>query len=189
MLNKLREATNELHKQIEQGNLAGDIMSRTITLENYKILLLQNYVAYKIVDTEISKFIVDFNSDKAERIEKDLKSLGVNTEVYKEFESDFKIANFAEAWGAWYVVEGSVLGGMMISKEISNCNNLAEIEEHHFFNGNRQSVNGWKIYCSALKTIEFSEEEEAAALEKAKETFQFFGHIFTSLNPEMAVNS
>jgi len=187
MLIKLREATNSLHKKIEQGNLAADIMSNTISLENYKLLLLQNFIAYKVVDTEIAKFITDFNSDKAERLKKDLENLEVNTAVYKDFEENFTINNFAEAWGAWYVVEGSVLGGLMISKEISNCNNLTEIEEHHFFNGNRQTLNGWKTFCSQLKKIDFSEKEEAAAIKKAKETFEFFGLIFTSLKVEKAL--
>ena len=188
MLNKLREATNSLHKKIEQGNLAGEIMNNTISLENYKLLLLQNFIAYKVVDAEIAKYIPDFKSDKADRLQEDLQNLNVDISIYKDFQEEFKINNSEEAWGAWYVVEGSVLGGMMISKEIPNCKNLSEIEEHHFFNGDRKSVNGWKAYCSALKAIDFNEKEEEKAIRKAKETFEFFGLIFTSLKPEESLN-
>lgn len=102
--------------EIEEGNLAGDIMSHTISLENYKLLLLQNFIAYNVVDREIAKFIPEFSSNKANRLQEDLSNLKVDTSIYKEFEDQFSIDSIAEAWGAWYVVEGSVLGGMMISK-------------------------------------------------------------------------
>jgi len=189
MLNKLRDATNTLHTEIEEGNLAGDIMSHTISLENYKLLLLQNFIAYNVVDREIAKFIPEFSSNKANRLQEDLSNLKVDTSIYKEFEDQFSIDSIAEAWGAWYVVEGSVLGGMMISKELIHCELLSNIEKHYFFNGDRSSVEGWRSFGKGLKQVAFTEAEELAAINKAKETFKFFGLIFNSLKPAQAVNA
>ena len=53
MLQTLREQTATLHKEIEKDNTAGLIMDHSITLEEYKLLLLQNYLAYKIVEDEM----------------------------------------------------------------------------------------------------------------------------------------
>ena len=55
------------------------------------------------------------------------------------------------------------------------------MEEHHFFSGKRQNVNGWKQYCKDLKSKDFTETEEKQAIDKAKETFQFFGKVFKEI--------
>lgn len=153
-------------------------MKHNISLDEYKKLLLQNYVAYKITEEEIQKQIPNYTSDKTENLEKDLAELNVNESVAKNYQHNFKINTTAEAWGAWYVVEGSSLGGMVIAKNIKECEELSKIKTHHFFNGKRQSVNGWRQFTKDLKHKGFSEEEENQAIEKAKETFQFFGKVF-----------
>ena len=181
MLNKLREATQQLHKDIEGGNTAGLIMDHSITLEQYKTLLLQNFVAYKVTEEEIIKQLPTYSQDKTERLTQDLSTLKVDTSIVEDFKEKFSITTPAEAWGAWYVVEGSSLGGMMISKNIEKCEALTPMEEHHFFSGKRQNVNGWKQYCKDLKSKDFTETEEKQAIDKAKETFQFFGKVFKEI--------
>ena len=178
MINKLRNATQDLHREIEKDNLAGLITSHNIEMEDYKLLLLQNYTAYKITEAEIAEFLPGFKPVKSSYLEKDLKNLNINTTHDPSFANDFKIKNKAEAYGAAYVVEGSALGGMMISKEIKNCENLSGIPEQHFFNGNRRNVKGWNQFLKELRNTNFSEEEENQAIEKAKETFNFFGKVF-----------
>lgn len=181
MLNKLREETGELHREIEQDNLASLIISHKIHLEEYKLLLLQNYTAYSITEDAIATQLNDQTSNKSEQLKKDLDNLQVDLSGVKSFKKEFIIRNRAEALGAKYVVEGSALGGMVISKEIPHCPALKEIEEHHFFNGNRKSMDGWRNFTKSLKSETFTQEEEEDAINKAKETFRFFGKIFTKL--------
>lgn len=154
------------------------IMSHQITLEEYKLLLLQNYVAYTVTETEISSQLPEFQISKSTRLHKDLLNLKLNTSLPGNYKDLFKVKNRAEALGAAYVVEGSSLGGMMISSELKNCPDLVSIEKHNFFSGERQNVNGWKKFCSALKKENFTLLEEKQAIDKAKETFLFFGKIF-----------
>ncbi len=181
MLEKLRTSTQELHQQIEGENTADLIMKHSISLEEYKKLLLQNYVAYKITEEEIKTQLPEYTSDKTENLAKDLVELNVNESIAKNYQHYFKIDTTAEAWGAWYVVEGSSLGGMLIAKNIEECEQLATIKTHHFFNGKRQSVNGWRQFTKDLKKKKFSDEEENQAIEKAKETFKFFGKVFREI--------
>ncbi|MAN29382.1 MULTISPECIES: biliverdin-producing heme oxygenase [Mesonia] len=181
MLEKLRASTQELHQQIEGENTADLIMNHRISLEEYKKLLLQNYVAYKITEEEIKTQIPEYTSDKTENLAKDLAELNVDFSIAENYKHDFKINTNTEALGAWYVVEGSSLGGMMIAKNIEECEQLSSIHEHHFFNGKRQSVDGWRQFTKDIKKKNFSEEEENQAIEKAKETFQFFGKIFREI--------
>lgn len=181
MLEKLREATHALHKEVEKDNLANLIISHKISLEEYKLLLYQNFVAYKITEEEIARHLEEFNGTKHKQIKKDLENLDINTSGIILDQNLFKCNNRAEAFGAAYVVEGSALGGMMISKEVFNCSGLNSIKIHHFFNGDRQNIKDWRNFTRLLKNQQFTLAEEDEATNKAKETFQFFGTVFSSV--------
>lgn len=178
MLTILREATKQLHEEIEQDNLAAKIMSHEISLEEYKLLLLQNYIAYKITEEQICNHLDNWKSDKSLRLKKDLDSLNVDTSVLAHYKNRFSIKNKTEALGATYVVEGSALGGMQISKELPNCYQLSEIDKPYFFTPERKSMEGWNIFLKRLRNSEFSEKEKHIAAQKAQETFKFFGEVF-----------
>ena len=178
MLTKLKNATEELHREIEKDNLAGLIISNEINLEDYKLLLLQNYIAYAITEPAIAKYLDNYKIQKSPRILKDLDQLGVTCTPNPKLREMFRIINRAEALGAAYVVEGSALGGMMISKQIANCPALAAIPNHHFFNGDRENVKSWNAFSKFLKKQEFTALEEIQAIDKAKDTFVFFGEVF-----------
>ena len=181
MISKLREETQQLHKEIEKDNLAGLIMDHSISLEEYKTLLLQNYVSYKLVENAIQPFLNDFGTCKSDHLEKDLIALDIDLHVVKHFENAISCANKIEALGAAYVVEGSVLGGMMIAKELKECTELIGIKTHHFFNGDRNNVAGWKKFVKQINAVEFTEEEKSQASKKARETFKFFGKVFSEI--------
>ncbi|MBI6119819.1 biliverdin-producing heme oxygenase [Salegentibacter maritimus] len=189
MLNNLRDSTKKLHEDLEKENLAGQIISNDISLENYKLLLLQNYISYKITEDEIVKFIPTYKSDKSEKLAKDLEGLEVDASIYKEFKPEFALNSYEEALGAAYVVLGSALGGMYISKEVPNCRSLQGIPGPHFFSRDRDGVKSWNTFVKELKSKEFTEIQIKEASGKAKETFEFFGLIIkeTSLDKKCSV--
>lgn len=175
MIEKFREATGELHKEIEEENLARFIMDHSIDLDTYTLLLLQNYRAYKKTETEILKFVPEYAASKNLQLERDLKNLNVAvTETYFDFNCNSK----AEAFGAAYVVEGSALGGMILAKNLSKCPKLEGIGKQHFFSGEKDNLKSWKDFKEKLSIQNFSEVEQEQATEKAKETFKFFGRVF-----------
>lgn len=180
MLDSLRNATHALHKEVEKDNLAGLIISHQITLQQYKTLLYQNYLAYKNTEKEIAENLEGYSGIKHEQIEKDLKNLQVDISNSDPFLNSFNCRNRAEAFGAAYVVEGSALGGMMIAKELGFCKNLEEIKAQHFFSGSRDNIEGWRTFCSRLKKENFTPLEEKDAINKACDTFKFFGLVFES---------
>ncbi|SDR70764.1 biliverdin-producing heme oxygenase [Gramella sp. MAR_2010_147] len=175
ILNKLREETAVLHQEIEADNIAGKILGHSIDIEEYKLLLFQNYIAYKTSGKEIKKFIPEFGLDKARRLQQDLNKLEV-TELNCDLE--FSCNSEAEAIGAAYVVEGSAMGGMLIGKEVKNCNSLSSIPDQLFFNGERSGMTGWNEYLKFLRSREFTQDEINTATQKAKETFLLFKAAF-----------
>lgn len=178
MLTRLREATQELHTQIEHENLANRIMDHSISLEEYKLLLLQNYLAYKITESEIKPHLSGWDSDKSSRLAKDLNNLKVETGITENFAQKFNVNNKFEALGAAYVLEGSALGGMQIAKELSACKALLDLPPQHFFVADRKSMEGWNIFLKRIRNTEFSEAETEQAAEKARHTFRLFREVF-----------
>ena len=175
ILNSLREATQQLHADIEKNNTANKIMDHSISLEEYKLLLVQNYVAYKATELEIQKFLSDYEAGKTVRLQEDLENLGIDN---LKCELDFSCNDEAEAIGAAYVVEGSAMGGMLIGKEIKNCPGLESISNQHFFNGERSSMSGWNKFLKYLRSRDFSDQAINSATIKAKQTFLLFEKAF-----------
>lgn len=177
MIQKLREGTRELHEQVEAQNLAKQILDHSIDLETYKLLLLQNFMAYQATETAIKQFLPGYSGKKHEQLRQDLEQLGVSAEIDSKYDS-FQCCSKAEALGAAYVVEGSALGGLLLAKNLEKCKGLDSVGQHHFFNGNKDSLKDWNSFKALLEEHEFSKAEENEALEKAKETFRFFRTIF-----------
>ncbi len=175
MTERLKAATRQLHEQIEAENPARYIVDHSIDLETYRLLLLQNYLAYKHTELAIASVLDKYEGRKYRQLEKDLEGLGV---PIVDIPLEFTCRNKAEALGAAYVVEGSALGGMVLAKHLPKCAALSGIEQHYFFNGNRENMKEWNSFKKTISEYNFSEEEEIEATEKAKETFEFFGRIF-----------
>lgn len=183
MIQRFREATGQLHQEVEEENSAAKIIDHSITREEYKLLLLQNYIAYKVTEEQIGKFLPREETTKHQRLEEDLARLEVNTSAGSAYLDHFTCHSYAEAMGAAYVVEGSALGGMVIAKELKQCEQLQELGNQRFFNGERNNIKSWNAFKKQLEQTHFSEEEAFQATEKAKETFRFFQKVFR-LNPE-----
>lgn len=180
MIERFKNATANLHNEIEGENPARFIIDHSIDMETYKLLLLQNYMAYKKTESEISKFIAGYPGNKYLKLESDLDNLEV---TLQDTPHGFSCNNIAEAFGAAYVVEGSALGGMVISRNILKCDALSGLKEQVFFSGDRENLKSWEGFKKQLSEHNFSEEEATAATEKAMETFRFFGKVFRSESP------
>lgn len=177
MIKRLKEETRKLHEEVEQENLARFIMDHSMDPEQYKLLLLQNYVAYRATETEIKNFLPGFSGTKHLQLKKDLEDLNITEKITAQ-NTYFECRNTAEALGAAYVVEGSALGGMVIAKNLKQCEKLQGIQQQHFFNGDRENLKDWNSFRKELESRSFSAEEEDQAVQKAKETFIFFREIF-----------
>lgn len=171
ILEQLKEATASLHEQIEQQNPAQDILNHSIDLPAYKELLLQNYHAYRHVESQTAPFLPFLGADKSDRLREDLEALNLSP---VERNLDFQVQNRAEAFGAAYVVEGSALGGMVLAKHLQQCEQLKGLGDQQFFSGDKDSLSTWKRFKQELVAQEFSDEEKEELLAKAQETFLFF---------------
>ncbi len=179
MIERLREETRLLHEEIEKENLASRIMDHSIDVETYKLLLLQNYLAYRSTENAIFEYLPEMQPGKYLQLEKDLFALKVPFSDIS-FSTDFECNNRAEAFGAAYVVEGSALGGMLIARNLKNCPGLKEVERFHFFSGSKAGLESWKRFKNELEAQNFSEAEVQLSIQKARDTFLFFKKVFST---------
>jgi len=183
MLNYLKKETENVHREVEKHNLAQHIMDHSITTECYERLLIQNYYYYRTIEQELwrNKNITSdllkpfFDLEKSEKLLKDIKAFNTSFDISKNPVIDFLITSEIEAIGALYVIEGSMLGGLLISKHISKCIHLKNIKQHHFFSTNpKHSMHRWETFAETINQLSFTNEEKEKAVVSAKKSFLVF---------------
>ncbi|RZS99857.1 biliverdin-producing heme oxygenase [Aquimarina brevivitae] len=184
----LKEKTAEAHKNTESNNSAKYIIDHSITKHQYTRLLLANYNVYSVVEEKITQqskhlpvALHDFiSSDKSNRLERDLLNAGV-TNLHHQKSNDvlLEIAKPMQAIGAMYVIEGSMLGGIMIANHLEHCKALRDLKEHHFFGGDPKiHIQRWKKFVNALDSLAVTETELHDIITGANATFQYFDRVF-----------
>ena len=147
ILKHLKKQTETLHKKTEEDNLAKYILDHSIDRETYKRLLQQNYLAYARIDallasnsstltTELKPFV---DKAKSRALAEDLKKLDAEIPQVDPVNDSYSAAFLL---GLIYVVEGSMMGGLLIRKNLEACTHLEDIEQHHFFGKSAQDLRG-----------------------------------------------
>jgi len=183
VLEYLKAQTQSIHKAVEKDNIAKYILDHTITKKQYKQLLLQNYNIYRMVEEALvkSKHIINndlkefLNYSKSDALFKDLQSIdNITINDLKTNTLEFK--DEAEIIGALYVIEGSMLGTLLLGKNIEKCKMLNTINAHNFFNQNdhKKIIERWKTFSRLINKKEYTENEKYIASESARRIFFFF---------------
>jgi heme oxygenase len=185
---RLKEETRPNHEHTEEIAYSKEIMSRTLTKDEYTRLLKNTYLIHNVIESQVEN-ITELSADEklalAERrkthlISKDLEKIGVNSNELTEPALEFKINSVEEALGALYVLEGSTLGGMYIYKALQRNPNLEGIEDFHYYNCYGEATRDrWAIFQDTLLKLADSKEKEDAIIENAKRTFDFYSEVFS----------
>ena len=180
ILKHLKEKTTVLHEETEKDNLAKYIIDHSITPVQYQNLLEQNYRAYKTVENLLACNSNQLPDDlkvfskpvKSEALAQDLKQLGAGLPEVLERPVTHQLAYLV---GLAYVIEGSMMGGLLIRKNLESCTNLPAGLKHHFFGKKPQEVlQRWKAFTAAVEEQIFSEAQLAKALAGANFAFTVF---------------
>jgi len=140
---QLKEETSSYHDELEKEVLPKKIFNLEISKEEYKSYLKLFFQIHKEIEDELSKFEdwekLDFDLKSYFREKLILKDLEIiNTQIDSKKDSELKIESFPEALGFLYVLTGSTMGGIVLSKKI----------EERFKNSTYENANN---YFSAFK--------------------------------------
>lgn len=167
---KIKTSTTIDHKNAEKHSYGHEIMSRSLTKEQYAQLLVANYTYIaawekqwaQLSNMDTTQFDLTSRS-KTTLLENDLKSMGVDpsNSILIDLETPSTLAQFV---GRMYVIEGSTLGGAMIEKQLQLNPNLNDCSFEFYGGYGPNLIPFWKSFLAELNKIENEDDQNEAVL-------------------------
>jgi len=184
---RLRGETRPQHEAMEKVGFSDKIMSGQLSLDDYKILIRNNYIMNQIMERGVEAVegftaIPGLNYESRKKgalLEKDLEVLGLNKAEIDANNYAFNFNNLHEALGAFYVMEGSTLGGSVISRQLAKTDSLSSVSEFNFYGCYGDMVGpNWKAFQSVLLEQASDATKEDQMVAGAAKAFDYFRVIF-----------
>lgn len=184
---KLKELTQVNHLLLERKLISE--MRSMVTAQEYASLLSAFYSFFGGLELGIEKYfgeneLPDYEQRrKSSALAADLTTLGFSLPELAEGPELPEIHNKFQALGCLYVIEGSTLGGRMISKMIMPALPEVARESFSFFQGyGEQTMPMWLRFKAALDTslTPVKRNHEGMIIQAANETFLKFSQWFDS---------
>ncbi|MET3978166.1 heme oxygenase [Mucilaginibacter sp. UYP25] len=179
---KLKEETKTNHQILEKA-LVGNL--KAIRSAQEYINLLKLFYGYfggleVKIERSINKTLLPDNDDrrKTQAIANDITNLDGEVPAKANGDSLPRITNHLEALGALYVIEGSTLGGKIISKMMQQQLGLGNKGMSFFTGYGDNTVAMWDAFKDALNQQAENPEQEAVIIAAANQTFLKFGEWF-----------
>jgi len=183
ILAQLKVRTAHQHQATEE---TVDLMRDDYTLDDYRNLLKRFYGFYKPFESKmqmaLSENPIDLNHSErlnTPKIVKDLRSLGVSDEEISaiEFAEDLPLLDTKEnIYGSLYVIEGSTLGGQVISRHLKQKFDLDAENGATFFSGyGKETGKMWNEYRDAVTKFAENGANRDEIIAGANETFEKIG--------------
>jgi heme oxygenase (biliverdin-IX-beta and delta-forming) len=171
---RLRSETLQAHEKAEK--ILAPKLASINSYRDYASILKMFYGFFSPLEKSISKYVSsDLLEDIHERrsslfILPDLKAIGYSTEQFSVCKYIPLINSVPQALGAMYVLEGSTLGGRMISKILmKNIHVRFDYSNLNFFSGYGDATGEkWKTF---LSTIDQYSDDANEIVDSANETF------------------
>ncbi|MEO7120739.1 MAG: biliverdin-producing heme oxygenase [Ginsengibacter sp.] len=182
---ELKIKTKDHHQQLEVKIIAA---IKSIREQNDYAGLLQIFAGYfgslenLIEQTKLSDLLPDYpKRRKASSLQADLTCMRALLPAKIETSNLPAIENSLQALGALYVMEGSTLGGRIITRMVAN--KLPDEKAFSFFEGYGEKTNEmWEAFKSSLDAIYLTPQEINIIIESANETFYKFSLYFDIFN-------
>lgn len=184
ILAQLKEETAQQHQQTEDGI---DLMREDFSREDYRDLLVRFYAFYKSFEEKMRNALAEnpIEFDHEERLNtpklvKDLQSLGMSEDEIAEIESTDGLPALdskERIFGSLYVIEGSTLGGQVISRHLKQKFGFDETNGSAFFSGyGRETGTMWKAFGAAITDFAEQSDNHQEIIAGANETFEKIGN-------------
>ncbi|HMR18953.1 MAG TPA: biliverdin-producing heme oxygenase [Sphingobacterium sp.] len=176
---KIKEATKQAHQELEKTVV---LQLKNVRSEADYARVLKNFYAYfHAVEQAVAPYIHSKTlPDITERrnssyIKKDIEELGSDISELPAAHAP-EINNLSQAFGALYVLEGSIMGGSYIVQMLQK---YGMSKGFNFFSGyGAESGKMWQAFTQVMNAVPQTEEDEQQMIQTADETFKRFGNVF-----------
>jgi len=186
ILQKLKIETLEAHRATERLFYGKEIMSGALSKAQYSEMLQKNHYIFRQLEPLLQNSFTRFFDKEVEfipqlgRAQLMVKDLEILHSLKQNYEVNLpEVEKKTQFIGALYVVEGSMLGGMMIGRKLAENENLPDAENLHFYNPNNKNTGKrWKSFRDFVARVELKEEDFADVKKGALDTFGFFQKVY-----------
>ena len=182
---RLRQATMPSHERMHRHRGLSAAAAGTIAMSDYRLLLARLYGFHRAFEAVMEAAAPDIlirldllNLARSAAIDSDLRALGLdpanipNLPICNQI---FIPGSEAAFLGALYVVEGSALGGVQISRALAPLFGVESDKGRRFFMGYGVGQGAmWRSLLKRLEKFAGNPAQEAAAIEGAVTTFLVF---------------
>lgn len=179
---RLKEETAPFHIQIEQNDYAKGIMNQTLTLEEYRTYLEKFYGFVTLAEQQITalpeweELGFDIGSRmKTPLLEQDLIELGLSRADLKKLASCNEVPDVStlpRALGYLYVLEGSTLGGQLITRQLKQFLPVTPESGGRYFSSYGADLRAkWLEFRELLEKEAVTADQQEEVLSAAKQTF------------------
>lgn len=181
----IKEATKVAHQQLEKTVVYR--LKEIRSEKDYATFLTFFYAYFNAVEQAISPYITtDVLADYADRrnstyLKRDIEELGGTVDNLPQAVSP-AVHSAAEAMGALYVLEGSIMGGPHI---VQMLRKYGISRGFSFYSGyGADTAKMWGAFTAALNAVGNTPEQHDAAIAKAAETFSRFEDVFNQVEEQ-----
>lgn len=179
----LRDSTHGEHVRLNQHPLLAGITRPDYSLSRYQLVLVAYYHFYKIIEGAISEFLatrtLSFSYHrrlKLQWIEEDLMRFGIDPEapalLPRSPIEPLELCDVGQFVGVLYTIEGSSLGGQVISRHLEAHLGLTVTTGARFFHGYGPDIAScWRQTEEFIDATLTSDEIRDSATSAAKTTF------------------
>lgn len=175
LMKSLKEQTAALHEEIE---LCLPVENNAFDMHYYGEVLkkfARFFAAYEphIQSILLGSSLEDFFADrlKLPLLQKDLKELGLAYTTPAPVDLSY-IHNLPTAIGSLYVIEGSTLGGQVLTRALKKKFNLEESQIHYFGGYKERTGPMWMEFKSLVDSMPYYEIQRAEVISAANQTFR-----------------
>jgi len=175
----LKLATHSLHRKIEKNPLIKKLTSKQIQLSEY-ILLLKKFYGFiapceAIITRQPESGRIISTRNKTPLLYNDLITLGLTSKEVSQIpvcQNLPELLNRGNVLGYLYVIEGSTLGGQIITRFIQdNLSLTPEVGIRYFHGYGKETRWKWQTFCDTLDMIDENSSVKTDAITTAIATF------------------
>lgn len=189
ILVQLKTRTAHQHQATEA---TVNLMRDDYTLDDYKKLLIKFYSFYKPFEVKMSESLmansVEFNHNERLNTPKliaDLKHLGMSDTDISNIQLCDNLPNLDSKdriFGSLYVIEGSTLGGQVISRHLKGRFDIDETSGAAFFSGyGKETGKMWNGYRETVTKFAEGDADTEEIIAGANETFEKIGKCLVEM--------
>lgn len=176
IIEKLRENTALIHRELDEW--LTPVFRKIDNTDSYSILLKSFYGFYEpvmkiIIEKIDSRYLPDLHNRRMpELILNDIAAINKPLNPIPFASRLPAINNASHAFGALYVIEGSTLGGVYLSKILAEKMQLSPQKGLSFFYGyGKKSRERWNEFIDSINLFAAEKGEEKDIISAANDTF------------------